>query len=195
MKDVITSSPIPRKWYISSTASTFRSSPVLRPRFRPLTGLKCVRASSRASCPHGRCLILFCSHSDIISSRLMSTWIAFGFSLSLIKVAFQRLLTPLFRSVTVAVLFERLTDVVHRKNYSVSTQAFCLDDLFGRFKESSPAETWPKTRFRLVLVFCLSHSHASHPFKELLIDLATEVWNIIIKLRMLIRHWSMLCYQ
>ena len=44
--------------------------------------------------------------------------------------------------------------------------------------KSPHAEAWPKARFRLVLVLCL-HIHVN-PLNEFLIDLATELWFIII---------------
>ena len=49
--------------------------------------------------------------------------------------------------------------------------------------------------FRLVLVFCLPQFHASDPLNEHLVDLATELWNIIIALWTLICHGSQLHYQ
>ena len=45
--------------------------------------------------------------------------------------------------------------------------------------KSPHAQGSPKARFRLVLVFCLPQVHVN-PLNEFLIDLATELWIIII---------------
>ena len=92
----------------------------------------------------------------------------------------------------VATVSERRDDVVHGKVCEVSLPKQRLDDLLRLSKDFSPVEAWSKARFRLVLVFCLLQSHVSNPLNEFLPDLAIDLWNIMIKLGMLLRHESLL---
>ena len=67
------------------------------------------------------------------------------------EVGIQRLLALLFKSVSVAMVSERLDDVVHGEVCEVFLTKQCLDDLLRLSKVSSLVEAWPKARFRLVL--------------------------------------------
>ena len=85
--------------------------------------------------------------------------------------------------------------LVHGEICDVSLTEQCLDDLLRLSKESSPAEARPEAKFRLVLAFCLPPSRVSEPLYEFLNDLATELWSVILQIRMPICHESLLRHQ
>ena len=88
------------------------------------------------------------------------------------------------------------TETVCEVSFSSGVPKHRLSDLLRLSKASSLEETWPKARFRLVLVFCLPQYHVSHPVNELLMFLplncgrtsSATCW-------MRIRHESLLRYH
>ena len=85
------------------------------------------------------------------------------------------------RVLTGAIKSERLDDVVDSEVRQVPLTNQCVDDLLRLSKKSSSAEARSKARSRLVLVLCLPQCHVSNPLNECLIDLVSELWNIILK--------------
>ena len=110
---------------------------------------------------------------DVVLNRL-------SFSLSHFEVVVQRCLAFLFRGVRVAVLPERLDDVVHGEVCEVSLPELRLGGLLRLSRASSLVKAMPKAKFRLVLVLCLPQSHVGPRINGLLIDLAKESWDVII---------------
>ena len=99
-----------------------------------------------------------------------------GFSLPHIKVAVQRLLAPLFKKFPLAVVFVVLLSTV--KFCQVNLPKHRLDDLLPLSEEYPPVEKWPKTRFRIVLVFCFPTDSRQSPAQT---NCSTELRNIIIR--------------
>ena len=128
-------------------------------------------------------LVEFWSGSGIISSQLRYSWITSALPCH-IEVS----------NSVVAIVPERPDGVVHSEVRQFSLTKQGLDDLLRLSKKSSPVEAWPKARFRVILVLCLP-SHLNNLLNELQTDHATELWNIIHKLSMLICHESQLRHQ